>query len=601
MGTPIRACAYFRASTDKQEESIPQQRDWAERTCKREGVAIAASFEDPGIAGDEIKLRPGLQALLDYCERAHKEGRPVDCVVTWNADRFSRADSIRTAAILCRLLDAGVTRMLTSEGWIDFEDDTDRMLHTIKQDASRAAYSKTLSANVSRAAVKRAREGKYNGGRISYGYILGPDGRLTPDERLKVEGAVTVFTLAAAGLSSQRIAREMDRRGYPPPLFSKGKWSKRSILDMLKNRVYLGEKHWGKNHAGKYSECTADGVKKRRNPPRTASGRLRQVRKPETAIVTPQAHPPLISQELWDAARRAIEAQCDLPRGTRRRSHKWPLSGLAFCAHCGGRMCGIVLKAGKKQGNVELRHYVCGNYIAGGRQSCAYRHIGEDMLSGAAFEAVRLALSDADGMRRVRAAVEKEASAERGCLAGRAESLRKRAAELEAKARQGAERLAILPPDLVDDVAAVVRRWREERDQLLVEAGQVEEAMARADDGRRRVEEAMQAFERLGEWMSEPSRVSPDLQAQALSALIDRLECRFAEHALGPKRTQCRPIEVKVHFRDLAGILKAVNVPISGLFQGRDASAHHNTHRRSFRPGGSSRCRTSNRPRAARP
>lgn len=305
-----------------------------------------------------------------------------------------------------------------------------------------------------------------------------------------------------------------------------------------------------------------------------------------------------------EAARRAIEAQADLPRGTARRSHKWPLSGLAFCAHCGARMCGLVLKAGKKQGGIELRHYVCGSYLAHGRGSCAYRHIGEDALSGAAFEAVRLALSDADGMRRVREAVEAEASTEDNALAARAESLRKRAAELDAKARQGAEKLAVLPPDLVDDVAAVVRRWRDERDQLLAEAGQVEEAKARADDGQRLVEEAMQAFERLGEWMSDPAGVSADLQAQALGALIDRLECRFVDKPYGPKRVQCRPVEVTVHFRDLGGILKAVNVPLAALsevVQSGVPSARHNTRTRSSRPGGSSRCRTSNRRRAARP
>jgi hypothetical protein len=34
----------------------------------------------------------------------------------------------------------------------------------------------------------------------------------------------------------------------------------------------------------------------------------------------------------------------------------------------------------------------------------------------------------------------------------------------------------------------------------------------------------MQAFERLGEWMSDPAGVPADLQAQALGALIEKLE-----------------------------------------------------------------------------
>jgi hypothetical protein len=360
-------------------------------------------------------------------------------------------------------------------------------------------------------------------------------------------------------------------------------WSKQGILDMLRNRRYLGEMVWGRLHMGKYSECTADGVHRRRRAPRTAKGKLRQVRAPEgDAVVVTDAHLPLISRELWEAARRAIEARRDLPRGPARRNHKWPLSGLAFCAHCGGRMCGIIMKAGKKQGSVELRRYVCGNCLIGGRAACAYRHVGENDLTGAAFGAVRLALSDPESLRRIRAAVEAEAAAEGGNLDAQAEALRKKAADLDSKARTGAERLAVLPADMVDDVAAAIRRWREERDSLLVQAAQLDEVRERADDGRRLVEEAMQAFERLGEWMSDPEGVPADLQAQTLGSLVERLECRFEEHPLGPKRMSCRCVEVTVHFKDIGGILQAVNVPF-GQVQTRVPSVRHSIRRRSSR------------------
>jgi hypothetical protein len=358
---------------------------------------------------------------------------------------------------------------------------------------------------------------------------------------------------------------------------------------------------YGLNHMGKYSECTNEGVKRRRRAPRTASGKLRQVRGPvEDAVVVADAHPALISRELWEAARRAIESNRDLPQGTARRSHKWPLSGMAFCAHCGGRMCGLVVSAGRKQPEVKIRRYVCGKYLAAGRAACAHRHVREDDLTAAAFEAVRQALSDPEGIRRVRRAVESEAASEGTSLAGRADSLRKRAADLDGKARSGTERLAVLPADMVDDVAAAVRRWREERDQLRAEADALDEQRARADDGRRIVEEAMRAFEQLGEWMADPESISPDLQAQALGALIDRMECRFKDHPLGPKRMACRCVEVEVHFRDVAGLLKAVNVPLE-LVQGGVPSARRNTRTRSSPRGGWSRRRTSNRPRAARP
>src|SRR5262249_54708958 len=71
---PVRAVAYYRMSTDAQEGSIPAQRDWAHNAAAKEGVRIVEQFEDPGVAGGEIEHRPGLQAMLEFCERQSRLG-----------------------------------------------------------------------------------------------------------------------------------------------------------------------------------------------------------------------------------------------------------------------------------------------------------------------------------------------------------------------------------------------------------------------------------------------------------------------------------------------------------------------------------------------
>jgi site-specific DNA recombinase len=187
MSKPIPAVAYFRMSTDKQEDSIPQQRGWASRACGQHGVELLAEFQDDGIAGSEIERRPGLMDMLRFCEQRYAAGSPVEAVVVWDPDRLSRANSIRTAAVIDRLMEAGVTRLLTQDGWVDFEDDVDRLVFNLRQDTGRVAYSKSLSKNVARSGLSRAKGGRWVCGKPPYGLALGPDGKLALGDPAEAE------------------------------------------------------------------------------------------------------------------------------------------------------------------------------------------------------------------------------------------------------------------------------------------------------------------------------------------------------------------------------------------------------------------------------
>jgi site-specific DNA recombinase len=567
-------------STDRQEESIAQQRDWAERACQREGVELVDAFDDPGIAGDEIKLWPGLQKLLERCE----EGG-VDCVVCWNADRFSRADSIRTAALICRLLDAGVSRMLTAEGWIDFEDDTDRVLHAVRQDLGRSAYSKTLSANVSRACLARARDGKWNGGRLPYAYVVGPDQHLALGDPGEVETVRTIFHLVASGLSSFRVVRHLNRLGAPRPKYGSTHWTKPTVYGIVTNRKYTGAMDYGNLHQGKYNECSAEGVRRRRRSPKTAGGRLRQVAAPAADVVVVEgAHPAIVDRELWDRAQRALASNRIAfqpgQKQPQRRCHKWPLGGLIYCEQCQGRMYGIQKRLRGEGQTGEIRRYLCGTYIIEGKKrvekragqtGCDSNWIDEDVLQPLVFDAVRQALDNPEGRRRVRAAVAGELKRGHRSSVGQARKLRRQAEELTAKIRQGVEKLALLPADLVEDVSRQVREWKDKREEMLAEATRLEEAEAQAADEQERIEEAMAAFRQLGDYLAGPesNELPAELKAEALATLVERIDLRFAPRI--PRKPQrCkskqgerkRCAEFTVHFRAVAGVLDRLTVNV---------------------------------------
>jgi DNA invertase Pin-like site-specific DNA recombinase len=174
-------------------------------------VDLAAEFDDPGIPGSEIERRPGLAQLLAWCA-----SHDAQAVVCWDADRLSRADSIKTSAVLNTLMQSGVTRILTHEGWIDLEDDTDRLLFNIRQDLGRAAYSKSLSRNVTRSAIERARRGLWVAGRPPYGYRIGDDGRLALGDPAMVETVRWIFRqYATTADSCGEICRKLIAIGAP--------------------------------------------------------------------------------------------------------------------------------------------------------------------------------------------------------------------------------------------------------------------------------------------------------------------------------------------------------------------------------------------------
>jgi DNA invertase Pin-like site-specific DNA recombinase len=233
-------------STIKREASIAEQRQWATHATAREGVEIVKEFQDEAIAGDEIARRYGLLDLVDFCVKAHAAGNPIEAVVTWDADRFSRANSIATNAVLAELMKAGVTRMLTAEGWVDFDDDMDRLMFNIKQDMAKAMYVKSLSRNVARSCLECAKQGQWTGGRRPHGYTLGPDGHLAIGDLAAAEAVTWLFTYYAEhDTSLLQMAEMLEARGAPPPCPSrrshKARWTRYNIYEILHNQNYTGD------------------------------------------------------------------------------------------------------------------------------------------------------------------------------------------------------------------------------------------------------------------------------------------------------------------------------------------------------------------------
>jgi site-specific DNA recombinase len=540
--TPTRAVADFRMSTDRQQASIPEQREWARQAEAREGLRIVREFKDEGVAGDEIARRPDFLVMLEFCERQARAGDPVGAVLCWDADRFSRADSVRTAAVVARLMEAGVCRMLTAEGWVDFDDDVDRLLFNLKQDTAKRMYVKSLSGNVARSCLRRAREGRWCGGRRPYGYTLGADARLAVGDAAQAEAVRWAFrTYADRDVSLLLLAEQLNARGVPPPVHrsaasgAAGRWTRYNLHTILRNPIYTGDLHYNRTHMGKYrrfrggqvAECKA--VK-------TGGGRLRQCRNSgEDVVVVENAHPALIDRETFAAVQKKLAANRPaLKKGTTRRRFDWHLSGLLRCGECGSLMWGVVARTDKNGRHYQWRKYVCGRYLQLGRRGCSFNHLHESDLLTRVVEVVRGHFSDPARLDRLRREIARQRQAQREDGAARVEPLRKQLADLAAKIDRGNDNLALLPADRIPGVVAKVREWEAQRGAVEAELKWLEKAADAVEAEDARLDAALDQLRRLPEVIG---RAKPEQVREVVQSLVEKVELQFTHEDRGRRRS----------------------------------------------------------------
>jgi DNA invertase Pin-like site-specific DNA recombinase len=536
MPDPIPTVAYFRRSTTKQEASLEEQRHFVQAAAQKENLLILSEFEDD-IPGDEIARRQGLQNLFRFVEERFRQGQPVQVLALWDMDRLSRADSIKTAVIIDRLREAGVTSALTQEGWQDLTDETTITLHNVKQDWSRRGYAKSLSRNVARSCLERAKRGLWVGGRYPYGYVLGEDGKLALGETIRHEAVTWLFqTYAHEDTSLSRLARALEARDTPPPEYynrktrqrrrQSGRWTVANIQTILTNPLYLGHFHYGRSRQGKYHAVHPEGVKACRAQ-KTARGTRKVIPIPqEEQVFVPDNHPALVDQATFQSVQTKLKAQC--PRfepGSSRRRFDYLFSDLLRCGHCGGKMWGRTMRTHRGERVYTVRLYRCARYHQEGKSGCAHNGIREDYL----LELIGYAFQDYFNRPEVVArmdALALEARREKEKASGKnKEEVERRLRELETWIRDGSGRLAKIPEDLLPGLVAQLRAWRAEAETL-------RQRQASSDQQHEHAEQEMNRH-------------------RALFVLLQRVDVFFQEAAPDRIRGLLREVleEVTVYFR----------------------------------------------------
>jgi DNA invertase Pin-like site-specific DNA recombinase len=536
----LRAVAYYRMSTDKQEQSIPDQQRWAEGALTRQGAELVRAFKDEGVAGDEIAARRGLQDLLAFCQQRHKTGRPIDAVAVWDADRFSRANSFATAALLDRLMASGVRYMLTNaEGLIDFEDDGQRVFFNLRQDLGKRAYSKSVSAAVARTRAKRAAEGLWTGGPPPFAYVVGADGRLALGDPKHVEAVRWVFReYLARDVGAYRLAEEMNALGMPFPTYRGRKgWTDDLVYHVLTNPQYTGDLYYNRTTVGKYHRARPGGAVVANRPRRNAEGTAVAVANPpEEHIVAEGAHPAIIDRVTFEAAGRKLAARRDRRDPARAANGNYPFSGLVLCADCGACMYGVTVVKVHKGKRYTWRKYACSHYMQSGGRQCHYNTVKEDDLLDRVAEVLEEKFADPGAVADLR--TELLAARRKGDRDAekKARALRRRIKGLEANVAHGNRNLALArTPKDFERVSAAVAGWEAERDGLRRELEALEQAAHAEEQEEAELDDALALLQHAGAAIRE---AAPDRVRDVVKGLVEKVELRFRHERLASGRVR---------------------------------------------------------------
>ena len=336
---------YERLSRDDElqgeSNSISNQKKMLEDFARRNGLPNPTHFTDDGVSGTRFD-RPGFLAMMEEVEA----GR-VEAIVIKDMSRLGR-DYLKVGQVMEILRQRGVRLIAINDGVDSLKGDDD---FTPFRNIMNEFYARDTSRKIRSVFKSKGMSGKHLTGTVIYGYLWDEKREhwLVDEEAAAV--VRHIFALAMEGYGPYQIATKLSEEKIEMPAvhlarYGEGvnknktfadiyRWSTSTVVEILKKREYLGHtvnfktrKHFKdkKSHYVDESEWT----------------------------IFENTHEAIIDQETFDNVQR-------IRANVRRYPDGWgeahPLTGLMYCADCGGKMYVHRTYNGKR-----VPQYTCGQY-----------------------------------------------------------------------------------------------------------------------------------------------------------------------------------------------------------------------------------------------
>ena len=336
---------YERLSRDDElqgeSNSISNQKQMLEDFARRNGLPNPTHFTDDGISGTRFD-RPGFLAMMEEVEA----GR-VEAIVIKDMSRLGR-DYLKVGQVMEILRQRGVRLIAINDGVDSLKGDDD---FTPFRNIMNEFYARDTSRKIHSVFKSKGMSGKHLTGTVIYGYLWDEKREhwLVDEEAAEVVRRIFSLTLEGYGpyqiackLSADRIeipvvhlARFNEGVNRSKPVKDPYGWGSSTIVNILKKREYLGHtinfktrKHFKdkKSHYVSEDEWT----------------------------IFENTHEAIIDQQTFDLTQK-------IRSNVRRYPNGWgeaaPLTGLLYCADCGGKMYVHRTNNGRR-----ISQYTCSNY-----------------------------------------------------------------------------------------------------------------------------------------------------------------------------------------------------------------------------------------------
>ncbi|RGM65750.1 recombinase family protein [Agathobacter rectalis] len=336
---------YERLSRDDElqgeSNSISHQKQMLEEFARRNGLLNPTHFTDDGVSGTRFD-RPGFLAMMEEVEA----GR-VEAIVIKDMSRLGR-DYLKVGQVMEILRQRGVRLIAINDGVDSLNGDDD---FTPFRNIMNEFYARDTSRKIRSVFKSKGMSGKHLTGTVIYGYLWDEKREhwLVDEEAAEVVRRIFALTLEGYGpyqiackLSADRIeipvvhlARFNEGVNRSKPVKDPYGWGSSTIVNILKKREYLGHtinfktrKHFKdkKSHYVSEDEWT----------------------------IFENTHEAIIDQQTFDLVQK-------IRSNVRRYPNGWgeaaPLTGLLYCADCGGKMYVHRTNNGRR-----ISQYTCSNY-----------------------------------------------------------------------------------------------------------------------------------------------------------------------------------------------------------------------------------------------